>query len=109
MDIRPGRRCVERLQRGRVQPEQVDDVRADLWSRGRCKCADRNSLQRPLEPGQFLVRGAEVMTPLADAVGFVDGDTVQLALRVDGLEVPPEGLCLAELGRHVEKTGPRVS
>lgn len=33
------------------------------------------------------------MAPFGDAMGFVDGDAGELALRIDCLEVPAEGVC----------------
>ena len=55
------------------------------------------------------VGGAEIVAPFADAVGFVYGDAGEFALRVDGGEVPAEGVGEAELGGYVEETGEGVA
>lgn len=39
------------------------------------------------------IGGAEVVAPFGDAMGFVDGDAGELALCIDCLEVPAEGVC----------------
>ena len=57
------------------------------------------------EPDQFGVGGAEVVAPFGDAVGFVDGDAREFALRVDGLHVAAEGGGEAEFGGYVEESG----
>ncbi len=61
------------------------------------------------EPVEFFIRGAEIVTPFRDAVGFVDGDAGEFALRVHRFDVPPEGFREAEFGRHVEEAGERVA
>lgn len=49
------------------------------------------------------------MTPLGDAVGFVDGDACELTLRVDGPEAASEGLGQGVLRGDVEKACVRVA
>ena len=36
-------------------------------------------------------------------MGFVDGNAAELLLRIDGLQVPAEGLRLTKFRRHVEE------
>lgn len=76
VDVGAGGGGVEDLEMGRVEPEQVDDVCADARRGCCCEGADRDRgvLQRPLEPREFFVGGAEIVAPFADAVRFVDGD-----------------------------------
>lgn len=45
------------------------------------------------------------MAPFADAVGLVDGDPGEFALRVDGGEVAAERVGEAELGGYVQEAG----
>lgn len=49
------------------------------------------------------------MTPFRDAMCFIDGDTGQLALGVDGLEAAAERLAESILGSNVEEAGARVT
>lgn len=42
-------------------------------------------------------------------MGFVDSDTGELTLRVDGFDVAAEGLGETELGGYVEETGQGVA
>lgn len=58
------------------------------------------------EVGEVGVCGAEVVAPFGDAVGFVDGDTGELALRVDSVEVLAEAFGECILRGYIEKSGP---
>lgn len=49
------------------------------------------------------------MTPFRDAMCFIDGDTGQLALGVDGLEAATKGLAESIFGSNVEEAGARVT
>jgi hypothetical protein len=51
------------------------------------------------EPAQLFVGRAKIVAPFADAVGFINGNTSELTLLVDGLEK------FAEVGRGTEFRG----
>jgi hypothetical protein len=99
----------EGLKRALVEAEGGDDVVSDAPRGGRGQAHNGDLGDLAPEPDQFLVGGAEVVAPFGDAVGFVDGDAGELALRVDGLDVAAEGFGQAELGGDVEETGERVA
>jgi hypothetical protein len=106
VNIGTRRRGTEDLHSRWVKAKYVDDIGTDLWGGGRRKSTDGHHrvCQGTSEPRQVLVGRTEIMTPLADTMGFVDGDANQLSLSVDGFEVSSECLCLAEFWRHIQKT-----
>ena len=109
VQVRPGGGRGEDLEGGRVEGERGDDVVADTGSGG-CGETDDGSLGvGSTEMGKVGVGGAEVVAPFGDTVGFVDGDTGELVLGVDGLQVAAEGFALAVFRGHVEKTGTWVA
>lgn len=61
------------------------------------------------EPAQTLKVLAEVVAPLADAVGLIDGDAGELALLVDDAELAAEMVERAELRGDVEQTAAWVA
>lgn len=105
MEIRARGGCCEDFKVGRVEGEGGDDIAADGGGGGGGQADDGDGGEGLPEVGEVQIRGAEVVAPFADAVGFVDGDAREFALRVDGCEVPTEGLGEAELGGDVEEAG----
>ena len=75
--IRFGRKKLPRKAR-LDHAELLDDVARDGGRGRRGQRQDRHAAEAALEPGQVAVRGPEVMAPLADAVGLVDGDEAQV-------------------------------
>ena len=76
----------------------LDDVAGDLRRGGGGERQHRHAPEPALEPGQVAVGRPEVVAPLADAVGFVDGDEA----RTDaGEDVPHPSL--DSLGRGVHQ------
>jgi hypothetical protein len=61
------------------------------------------------EPAQFLVSGAEVMSPFTDAVSFIDSNAVQLLLFVNYLKIPTEAISLAKFRRDIKKSSAWVA
>ena len=90
------------------EAEGVDDVVADLRRGGGGKADDGDAGKGGAEVGQVQEGCAEVVAPLADAVGLVDGDAGQLVLGVDGAQRGAEGFRKGVLGRDVEEAGARV-
>ena len=64
-----------------AEPELRHDVLLHLGRRGRGKGDDRRGAQGLQVLPEHPVVGPEIMAPLRDAVGFVDGDQTRLALR----------------------------
>ena len=56
------------------QPQLANDVVADLGGCGGGERMHRHAWKMFAQTGQLPVLGPEVMAPIADAVGFVDGD-----------------------------------
>ena len=71
-----------------MEAEALDDVGADFGGRGGGQGDDGDGGEDEclLEPAELFVGRPKVMTPFADAVGFVDRDADQLALLVDCFE-----------------------
>lgn len=95
----------EDLEAGGVEAEAGDDVVADGEGGGCGEADEGHGGEGGAEVGEMGVGGAEVVAPFGDAVGFVDGDAGELALRVDGHEVLAECLCEGVFRGDVEQTG----
>jgi hypothetical protein len=88
-----------------AEAEALCDLGGDVLGRGRGAGHHRRAAE-PLEhPRQAQIVGAEVVAPLRDAVGLVDGEQVDLALADC---VHEAGLGEA-LGRAVDDPGPAVA
>lgn len=82
--------CGEDFEFRWVEGKGGDDVFADRQGSG-CRKADYGDRgEGGAEVGEVCVRGAEVVTPFGDAMGFVDGDTGEFTMGVDGVEMLPE-------------------
>ncbi len=84
---------------GRGQAELAHDVALYEAGRGRRQRDRRRVAQRLAHVGQAQVVRAEVVAPLADAVGLVDGEEPDLDLG----EGPAEALVGEALWRNVEQ------
>ena len=105
VEVWAGGGCDEDFQSSGVQAESADDVDADGGC-GSCGEADYGDGRiGGAEVREMRVGGAEVVAPFGDAMRFVDGDAGELALGVDGIEVPSEGGGKGEFGGYVEKAG----
>jgi len=97
------------LEGSAVEAESFDDV-FPYCRRGCCGKADhRDRRVSGTEVGEVSISGTEVMAPFGDAMGFVDSDTREFTLAVDGGEVFAERFGQGVLWSDVEKASQRVA
>src|SRR5258708_26281637 len=63
-----------------AQLQLVDDVALHAFGGGRGEGVERDSGKILAQPAELPILGAEVAPPLTDAIGFVDGEQLQLPL-----------------------------
>ena len=52
---------------------------------------------------------AKIMSPFRDAVGFIDSNTGELILGVNGLKVATKCFRLTKLGSYIQKASARMT
>ena len=82
----------EDFDRRRIEGQGGNYIFPDQRGRGCCQADDRCLRKGGAEVGEVAVCGTEVVSPLGDTMGFVDGDAGELILGIDYLEVSAEGL-----------------
>ena len=98
--VRPIERADE-LQRV-SERELCRDVAPDARGRGRGERVKAGARQQLPQPAELAVLGPEIVSPLADAVRFVDGDEAHAARR-EQREKRLAPLSDQPLGRHVQQ------
>ena len=98
--VRPVERADENF--GRLEAKLADDVLADVRRGGGRVGMDGDVGKHLLEPPQLAVFGAEIVSPFADAVGFVDGDERDRRL----LQEFERAVGHQPLGRQIEQLEP---
>ena len=91
-----------------AQAELRHDVVADARGGRGGERVDRDTGERRAQPAQLAVLGPEVVSPVADAVGFVDGDEPDAPAGELLLE-PFAVLADETLGRDVEQAEARLA
>ena len=86
------------------QAKLVDDVLADAGCCGCSESMEGNAREDVAEFGEAAVFGTEVVAPLTDAVGFVDGEGFELACVGDAGEPREERRLQESFRRDVEQT-----
>src|SRR4026209_2708332 len=64
-----------------TKPKLLDNVGAHALRGGRGVCVNARARKTRLECGQLAIFRAEVMTPLADTVGLIDGEGANFERR----------------------------
>src|SRR4029077_15558750 len=91
-----------------LQPQLVDDVAADAFGRGRREGVERDPGKILAQPSELAILRTEVVSPLADAVRFVDRHELQVRL----LEQPPQrrpAVADQPLGWNIQQAGAAVA